>query len=210
MVPDRRARRRLERRQAVVDAALRLLARAGEAGLTMPALAAELDIAVGGLYTTFPSKDALLVALQLQAVADLGHLLDDRVAAAGDDPLERVRAAFGTWSAWARSDPALFALVDRALSDPARHLSDEGVAAVDAAMAPILGRCAALLHAAIPGPDPDRRALAAWSAVRGARQLAKRDDRSAPGLRSDAVEAEALEALLRGWLSLPRPRPPPR
>jgi AcrR family transcriptional regulator len=198
-IPDRRQRRRDARRRAIEDAALRLLVRDGPAGLTMPALAAELDVAVGGLYRTFPSKDALLVALQLRAVEGLGALLEARLAAAGEDPLARVRAAFGTWSAWSDLDPVAFSLVDASLSAPERLLSDADAAAVEVAVAPILARCAATLAAAaavgaLSDGDHGLRTLVVWAAARGARHLAKRDRG-----RAAAVEQAAIEGLLAGW-----------
>lgn len=174
----------------------------------MPALAAELDVAVGGLYRAFPSKDALLVALQLRAIAGLADRLDRRLAAAGSDPLGRVRAAFGTWSDWAAAEPESFGLLDASLSSPARLLSDAEAAAVDAAVAPVLARCAATLAAATaagalaPG-DEGVRTLALWAAARGARHLAKRDPNQAA-----AVEAAAIDAMLAGWSPRgPAPRP---
>lgn len=195
MDAERRERRRDGRRRVVVDAALRLLERGGEPALTMPGLAAELGVAVGGLYRTFASKDALVVGLQRRAIDELAALLEARVADAGPDAVARAKAAFGTWSAWAERSPALFALVDRALSDPARLLPDDDAHEVDRAMAPILTRCTALLAAATGPDDAALRTLAVWSAVRGARQLRKRDDRSP--LRSAQVEGWLLEVLVR-------------
>jgi hypothetical protein len=114
----------------------------------------------------------------------------------------RVRAAFGTWSDWASAEPVAFALVDASLSSPERLLSDADAAAVDAAVAPVLARCAATLAAATssgalsPGDDA-LRALTLWAAVRGARHLAKRDP-----ARAAAVEAAAIDGLLAGWRAI--------
>jgi AcrR family transcriptional regulator len=72
VVPDDRRERARERRRArILAAAGRLIDREGLAGVTMHALADELDCAVGTLYTSFPSKAALLAALQQRAVDTL-------------------------------------------------------------------------------------------------------------------------------------------
>ena len=69
VVPDdRRERAREEKRRRYLAAATRIIDREGLAGITMQALADELDCAVGTVYTYFPSKAALIAALQQQAV----------------------------------------------------------------------------------------------------------------------------------------------
>ncbi len=72
VVPDdRRERRRDLRRQRYLGAASRIIDRDGLAGVTMQAIADELDCAVGTIYTYFPSKSALLAALTQQGIETL-------------------------------------------------------------------------------------------------------------------------------------------
>jgi AcrR family transcriptional regulator len=72
VVPDdRRQRSRDKKRRRFIDAAGRIIDRDGLRGVTMAAVADELDCAVGTIYTYFPSKAALLAALQQQAVDTL-------------------------------------------------------------------------------------------------------------------------------------------
>lgn len=80
---DRRERSRDKKRQRFIAAAGRIIDRDGLAGVTMQAVADELDCAVGTIYTYFPSKAALLTALQQQAVDTLGASY--RTARAGWD-----------------------------------------------------------------------------------------------------------------------------
>ncbi|HEY5155484.1 MAG TPA: TetR/AcrR family transcriptional regulator [Acidimicrobiales bacterium] len=68
---DRRARARAARRQRYLDAAGRIIDRDGLSGVTMQAVADELDCAIGTIYTYFPSKAALLAGLQQEAVESL-------------------------------------------------------------------------------------------------------------------------------------------
>ena len=72
VVPDdRRERTRDKKRRRYLDAAGRIIDRDGLRGVTMQAVADELDCAIGTIYTYFPSKAALLAALQQQAVDTL-------------------------------------------------------------------------------------------------------------------------------------------
>jgi AcrR family transcriptional regulator len=83
----RRARNRLARHRAFLDAALRIATDEGLHRLTMQRLADELDVAIGTVYTYFPSKGALVAEVQREAVDRLtaSYLLlcpaiDERVA----------------------------------------------------------------------------------------------------------------------------------
>jgi AcrR family transcriptional regulator len=72
---DRRRRSRDQRRSQVLAAAHTVVIRDGLQGLTMQAVADELDCAVGTLYTYFTSKAELEAGLQARAVATLGASL---------------------------------------------------------------------------------------------------------------------------------------
>lgn len=68
-VPDqRRDRRQHQRRELLLAAARRVLDRDGLDGLTIKAVADECDTSVGTIYNSFPSKAALVAALQAHAV----------------------------------------------------------------------------------------------------------------------------------------------
>jgi AcrR family transcriptional regulator len=68
---DRRERARSEKRDRFLGAASRVVGERGLEGLTMQAVADQLDCAVGTIYGYFPSKAALLAALQEEAVTTL-------------------------------------------------------------------------------------------------------------------------------------------
>ncbi|WP_208028553.1 helix-turn-helix domain-containing protein [Rhabdothermincola sediminis] len=86
VVPDdRRERARDRKRRRFLAAAGRVIDERGLAGLTMQAVAEELDCAVGTIYTYFDSKAALLAALQAEAVETL--VASYRTAAASWDPV---------------------------------------------------------------------------------------------------------------------------
>ena len=66
--PGRRARNRLARHRAFLDAALRIATVDGLDALTMQRLADEVDTAIGTVYTYFPSKGALVAEVQREAI----------------------------------------------------------------------------------------------------------------------------------------------
>lgn len=68
---DRRERAREARRQTFLAAASAVIDREGLDGLTMVAVADQLDCAVGTIYTYFPSKAALVAGLQREAIITL-------------------------------------------------------------------------------------------------------------------------------------------
>jgi AcrR family transcriptional regulator len=100
LVPDdRRQRARDKKRQGFLEAAGRVLDQHGLAGLTMQAVADEVDCAVGTIYGYFSSKAELLAALEREAVEVLVHSYG---------------AARGAWDAALLEealDPSLAALV---------------------------------------------------------------------------------------------------
>jgi AcrR family transcriptional regulator len=115
--PDRRTRKRAVRRDALLDLAAELVGRDGVDGLTMAALAESADYATASLYTYFPSRSALLAALQERALHTLADVARDHLAA-WDQVLEarpavappRVRALARLW-----------AFSDLFLAAPERH-----------------------------------------------------------------------------------------
>lgn len=67
----RRARNRLARHRSYLQTALQIATDEGLGALTMQRLAAEVDAAVGTVYTYFPSKGALLAEVQREAIERL-------------------------------------------------------------------------------------------------------------------------------------------
>lgn len=73
---DRRARRRDLRRSEFLAAARALVEAEGLDALTIKGLADRLDCAVGTMYTYFASKEALIAAVQADAIARLAEVYD--------------------------------------------------------------------------------------------------------------------------------------
>lgn len=74
--PSQRIERKREQRlQTILQAALELVMEAGLSALTMQKLAERLDYAVGALYRYFKSKDVLLAALQRQILKEFADVM---------------------------------------------------------------------------------------------------------------------------------------
>jgi len=85
-----------DKRQAILAAAIRLIARSGLHNTPMSAIAREAGVAAGTLYLYFPSKEAMINALYLE-------ILEERGRAIAADPRsfeQSVRDSF--WDFWHR------------------------------------------------------------------------------------------------------------
>ena len=93
------ARPATDKREAILDAALRVIARLGLHAAPMSVVAREAGVAAGTLYLYFPSKEAMINALYLDLLRDQHRAvgLDDIAADVGEgDPRE------GLWDFWRR------------------------------------------------------------------------------------------------------------
>ena len=143
---DRRTRKREARRDHLLDLAAGIVAEDGIEGLTMAALGEASDYATASLYTYFPSRSALLAALQTRALVTLGGVAahavadwDARVAGAGTDPatgaLARLWGFAELFLAAPDEHPHEFRLQQRLLVTDGGQETDDVAAVVPAAMA---------------------------------------------------------------------------
>jgi TetR/AcrR family tetracycline transcriptional repressor len=127
-------------REAVIDAALRLVEDEGATGLSMRRLAAELGVAVTAIYWHVGGRDVLVAELVDRIVADIG-----RIRARGATPQERVASIARSLRKTLRARPHLVGLADQmgrtaAMFQPAqaglaRELVAAGLHGRDAALA---------------------------------------------------------------------------
>lgn len=97
--PDHAARvaRQQQRNRQLLDAAARVMERDGSHAVSMQAVAAEADVSVGLIYRYFGGKDELLLAVILNVLEDVARSVAAAMETAGDDPVERLAAAFGAY-----------------------------------------------------------------------------------------------------------------
>lgn len=218
------ARQREDKTEALLDAAMGLLDREGERdgldALTLQRVARELGLVTTAIYRYFPSKDALLAALQRRAIEAIHRhftatLAEQRARLAARRLAPEVAAlvpillAARTYVELPATHPEMFRLLSLMLGDTRALIADEEARAAVPLVAGFLGEIRALFaHAAdvkatahcLP---PDQCTLVFWSALHGLAQLEKlrRLAPEAPDARSLADAAAA--ALLRGFGAAP-------
>ena len=155
-----------ERRQSLIAAAMRVLARDGAHGASVRAIALEGGVSPGLVTHHFGGVDALIAATYAQVGDQVGAALDAAVAAAGNDPRARLRAYVAASFAPPIADRALLATwiafwgLVIARSDVAA-LHDEQYARFRDGLGALLADCglapAARRRAAIARPRARRR-----------------------------------------------------
>lgn len=206
------ARRREAKTDAIVRAALQVLATDGIHGLTLQRVAHALGITTTALYRYFSSKDALLAALQRRAIGELHAALGAALAAVeprtvGQEPavaaLARLLAVVRFHRDLPRTHPDAHRLVTALLGDTRQLIADEHAAATVPLLRGLLVDVRALLEAAAaagacePG-DAEARTVVLWATLQGLAQLEKLA-RLAPRTFVTGVERVAIETLLHGF-----------
>jgi AcrR family transcriptional regulator len=211
------ARQREAKSEAIIDAAMVLLAREGLEALTLARVARELDLVTTAIYRYFTSKDALLSALHRRAIASVherftrerarweqrGRSLPPDVAA-----LAQLIAAGRFYVALPDVMPEPFKLIAMMLADPRPLVDDDAALASAPKIAALFSEASALFDAAVgaraiePAPSLDRAAVL-WATLHGLTQLNKlrRVARDAP--TSLSLSDKSVLTLLRGMGAAP-------
>lgn len=209
----RRARARAQRLDEILEAAWAIVRAEGLGALTTHALAARLDLAVGALYRYFPSKAALVAALERQALAGLGAAVAAALSRAEGAfrgpgaPLARLCLVALAYGRFARERPTEFALLGQLMADPRVLVPGDDGAALTAAALEVLGAVAARFAEAAdagalaPG-DALERATLYWAGLRGALELHKLRAH-APDVHAPALAEAMARALLAGFGAAP-------
>lgn len=200
--------RREARRQAVLDAARAQLQQGGFETLTLQRLAKRLGYAVGALYRYFPSKEALLAALEVEVLQELAQRLSEAAEAARAQApfpaLAAILAQTRLYAALPQARPDEYRLISFAIADPRVLVPGPEAADVFEAARPIFLALAQdlaeaedqdLLHAGAPID----RGLVLWSGLQGILQVQKLA-RVAPELvQPERLARDFTQSLLHGW-----------
>jgi AcrR family transcriptional regulator len=211
---------RADKRQAMTEAILTSAAATMDANgldaLTMDGLAASVGLSTGGLYRYFPGKGAIIVELAKDALTRYDQLQRELLAEAaprvGTGPagaLAVVLVSFQTFGEHARRAPQRHRILDMFLSTPEQILDGAEAPAVEAALRPIVLRSAAALEqaslaGALTAGDGVLRTQILWAFMHGVDHLKKRDRLQPEEYRAQAILAEGIDALLRGWGANPK------
>lgn len=187
-----RDRYRAQVRQEVKQAALRQLAAAGPAGVSISAIGKELGVSGPALYRYFASRDDLLTELVIDAYDDLARALQAAAdAASGLAPRDRLDALARAYRAWALAEPHRYRLLfapplpgydahtDRLVAaseaamnlllDAITSLSDDDAGGGPVSDSPLAGQLTAWAgrHHLDADPATALRAVLAWSRLHG-------------------------------------------
>ncbi len=199
--------------EEILDNAMALIVSDSLEALTLSALARRLGTSPSALYRYYDNKEALLVALQLQAIAayeaELRRALADAaplLAARTPDVavLQRILIVFGHYLEHAVQRPAHHRLIDAFVSAPYAVLSDEHARAVDAQLSGVLELCCGVLMDAAsqgvlsPG-DPLQRTYVLWTALHGLDHFRKCDRIQPSRLQVAAVAQALFRSVLLGF-----------
>jgi AcrR family transcriptional regulator len=106
-----------DKRELLLDAAERAFCRLGHARTTMGALAREAGVTRPTVYSYFPSKDEVFLALADRVRREFLALQEHAVS---DSPLETIRAALSAYlEAFTRHRGMITVIAHEALTDPA-------------------------------------------------------------------------------------------
>lgn len=216
--PGRVQAKRNARASAILDMAMRILEKEGLDALTMGVLAKALHVVPAALYRYFPSKDALLSALQRRAITTVHErmreallLIEQKATKMTPDAasLTRILGIAVLYLDLPRSDPQTQFLLALLVGDPRQLLSPaEGKRTAPVLMTLLsdvdsLFREAAETRALDVG-DSFERTLAFWAVLQGTLALEKAR-RIAPNLPNPRkVAGDAVAAMLIGWGAKPR------
>lgn len=210
----RRAQRRAFRRDEILRTAFELVTEGGLDAVTTTELAKRTGAALGALYRFFPSKAAVIAALQQQALADLAVELREAIAAGrarqttlapAIQSLAAIVAVADTFFALPTKHTARFRLIDEIMSNPAwvfdehdaRVHEAEGVAPLLALVLEEATRFAAEQQRVVD--DELRRfPFVLWAGLHGVTHFIKRDRLLPPALHSPKIAGSLVRLLLRG------------
>ncbi|WP_062433559.1 TetR/AcrR family transcriptional regulator [Herbidospora daliensis] len=166
--PSRRERVRQQTIKEIKERSFELLDAGGVTDVSIASVGKAMGMSPPALYRYFPSREALLEALVVDAYADLGSTT--AAAARTEPPLDapaRIARIAQAWRRWALTHPRRYAML---FSDRSATAQDtpEGVAGVNQGMLQLL---AALQEIAEPTPHtttPLDESLVRWGQAIGA------------------------------------------
>lgn len=138
--PPRPSRSRRDRRKAetigdIKAAALRQLAVGGPAGISMRAIARDLDMTATGVHYYYPDRQALIDALTVDGFTALAAAVRSAYEKGNDlPPRERWLAVARAWRAWALRHPAEYLMIYGHTGGAARRVNAHAAAAMSNAV----------------------------------------------------------------------------
>jgi len=200
-------RKRLERKELIVDTAMRLLGEGGLEWVTVGRLAKELDYTPGALYRYFPSMDVLLAHMQKRAIASLHKRISEAIAplAGAGKEIDRLRATAECYLSATEGEASHeLSLIGQMLASPKVLIGDpiatETAPKLIALLMLVEQQISHAQEAGVLSPGIAReRAVQLWAALQGAIALGKLARFDAGLFSAQHVGHGLLENLLVAW-----------
>lgn len=207
-----RERRHDDNLHRILDAAMGLVEDGGLRALSVNKLAAAVDYTPGALYRYFPSKDALLSSLVARLLGDLRAYFDHALAMQPPraQPLVQVLLLAAAYRAFARTEPARFALLAMSMAEPRVLIAEPAdvapvvLAAMNALEPVATALQAATAAGALSAGNAAERAVCLFGLLHGVLQLHKQARHAPDLLDLDHLTTQGVRALLLGWGAEPR------
>lgn len=182
-------------RRKILDAATELFVAEGYRNVSIRKIAERIEYSPAALYSYFPSKDDIFLALAEEGF----RALAEAVTLEGADPLEAVRDGFWQYYRFSRTHPEYFALmfVDRNVPQISKDWERFGF------VQEMLRRAADGIRACVAAGyfpaslDADAAIHILWAAVHGPATI-QLGGRLGPGEEPDALARDTLEAAIAG------------
>jgi len=157
-------------RQALLTAAIRLIAEAGPTAFTLRAVARRAGVSHNAPYRHFRDKDDLMAAVATQGFQELTEAMLD-AAGRNSNPLAQLKGAGLAYTAFALRRPEHFTVMfDVAISEGEHSEAAQAGKQAFGTLVTFIRRCQE--GKMLPSGDPLRAALLAWSMVHGIAKLA--------------------------------------
>jgi AcrR family transcriptional regulator len=198
----------------IQEIAKAIILEVGLDGLTMNLLAKRLGTSPSSLYRYYPSKEAIMVALQVEAIGEIEDELLGRLAAFDQerrastgvrvDALKRCVLAFDVYACGGEEGATREGLIDAFLSQPKPFLSVVQAQEVNQRLSRVLALCVRVLDQAVevgalmPG-DNEQRSHLLWASLHGVGQFKKRDRIQPENLRAHALKRALYLSAFQGF-----------
>lgn len=182
-------------REALVEAAMALIADKGPAGFTIAEAARLAGVSPGAPYRHFRDADALLAEVAQRGFDHFARTLSGAWNEGRPDPVRALEAVGRAYLSFARNQPAYYAAMFEARTDVAAH---PGLSSASERAFAVLRDATERLAATLPPqrrPPPLMMALHIWSMAHGIASLFVRADpsrRKLPMSPEDLLEAGVL------------------
>jgi AcrR family transcriptional regulator len=198
----------------IQEIAKAIILEVGLDGLTMNLLAKRLGTSPSSLYRYYPSKEAILVALQVEAIGEIEDELLSRLAAfdreqsaspdVRTDALKRCLLAFDVYARGGEEGATREGLIDAFLSQPKPFLSVIQAQEVNRRLSRVLALCVRVLDKAVDAGaleagDNEQRSHLLWASLHGLGQFKKRDRIQPEKLRAQALKRALYRSVFQGF-----------